>query len=319
MTDSKSTRIVFMGTPEFAAFQLQALMENGYKVVGVVTTPDKLAGRGMQLQSSAVKQYALTQNLPILQPAKLKNQDFVDSLQALQADIFVVVAFRMLPEVVWQMPRLGAFNLHASLLPQYRGAAPINWAVINGEKASGVTTFLIDKEVDTGKILLRKTVEILPADDAGTLHDKLMQVGPGAIIQTIDGLTNKTLHPVAQESPTELKSAPKLFKDNTRIGWSENADEVVNFIRGLSPYPAAWSNVLIAGEPAPQMVKIYKAHAELCQHGSLVGDVVVADNGIKVACANGFVHIDELQLAGKKRIPTADFLRGFRGVFQKMM
>lgn len=314
--NSKDCRIVFMGTPEFAAAQLQALVERGYNVVGVVTTPDKPAGRGMQLQQSAVKKYAVEKELPVLQPEKLKDEGFLQNLREFNAQLFIVVAFRMLPEVVWQMPELGTFNLHASLLPQYRGAAPINWAVINGDKKSGVTTFLIDKEIDTGNILLREEVDITPEDDAGTLHDKLMNIGKDVVVRTVDGLALGTLQPKSQNELSAdimLRPAPKLFKENTKIDWSKDAEIIVNQIRGLSPYPTAWTKIIT--EKGGEVMKIFKAHVESSTSTLPVGSIVNTEDRLQIVSGNGLVSVDELQPQNKKRMKISDFLRGFRGGF----
>lgn len=313
-SSSKDCRIIFMGTPEFAVASLQALVESGYKVVAVVTQPDKPAGRGLQLQAPAVKRYAVEQGIPALQPAKMKDEAFLRELQQLSADLFIVVAFRMLPEVVWRMPRLGAFNLHASLLPKYRGAAPINWAIINGETETGVTTFFIDNEIDTGKILLSEKADILPSDTAGTLHDKLKDIGKYLALKTVDGIVDGRISPVSQKEICNILSvpaAPKFFKDTCRIRWQRKVHELANFVRGLSPYPAAWCE--LAGDgAAPQQVKIFASHAEYASENRPPAGVALTDGRtfLKVACADGFLHIDELQLAGKKRMATANFLRG---------
>jgi methionyl-tRNA formyltransferase len=314
----KDCRIVFMGTPEFAVASLQALVEGGCNVAAVVTSPDKPAGRGLQRQSSPVKKYALEQRIPVMQPAKLRDEAFLSSLRQLGADLFVVVAFRMLPEAVWRMPRLGTFNLHASLLPRYRGAAPISWAIINGETETGVTTFFIDENIDTGKILLSEKVEISPTDTAGTLHDKLKNVGKQLALKTVAGIAGGCIQPVAQEAvrgADEMPTAPKLFKDTCRISWQKKAGELVNFIRGLSPSPAAWCELAASGAD-PQPAKIFAAHAEPAasesapQPGALLTD---GRSFLKAACADGFLCVDELQLAGKKRMKTEEFLRGARG------
>ncbi len=298
-----------MGTPEFAVGALQALVENAYNVVAVVTAPDKPAGRGMQLQASAVKQYALNQNITVLQPLKLRDEAFLAELKALDADLFIVVAFRMLPEVVWAMPRLGTFNLHASLLPSYRGAAPINWAIINGETETGVTTFFINEEIDAGKILLQEKFEILPTDNAETLHDKLMAAGSGLVLKTVDGIVSRSITPTSQEL-SKISDAPKLFKENTRLDWQKTARELVNFVRGLSPYLAAWCELPV--DEKPTMVKIFKAHAE---ERTPDQNAIFSDSkSLKIPCGgNSYLSVDELQLTGKKRMKTEDFLRGFRG------
>ena len=307
-----------MGTPEFAVASLQALVEAGREVVAVVTSPDKPAGRGLPLQCSPVKRYALEQGIPLLQPPELREEFFLHRLRQLRADLFVVVAFRMLPEVVWRMPRLGTFNLHASLLPRYRGAAPISWAIINGETETGVTTFFIDEHVDTGKILLSKKLAISPTDTAGTLHDALKALGKELVVETVEGLASGTLQPVAQDAAGgvgELPIAPKLFRETCRINWQKKSGELVNFVRGLNPYPAAWCE-LIADGMAPQQVKIFAARALLVPHNARLLPGTLITNGrsfLDAACADGFLCIDELQLAGKKRMKTEEFLRGARG------
>ncbi|GHT66387.1 methionyl-tRNA formyltransferase [Bacteroidia bacterium] len=307
-----SPKIVFMGTAEFAATQLQTLLNADYQVVTVVTVPDKPAGRGLQMQPSAVKLCAQQHNLPILQPENLRDETFLNALHAYNADIFVVVAFRMLPDVVWQMPPLGTFNLHASLLPQYRGAAPIQWAIINGEIRTGVTTFLLDKNMDTGNILLQKSIDILPTDNAGSLHDKLMHLAGDVILQTINGLATHSITPAPQQPIGELKPAPKLFKANTRIDPNNDVEYVANFVRGLNPYPAAWLQVQVNNAP-PQMLKVYEAQAEFDASATTpIGTVLQENDSIKLRCKNGFLHILSVQLAGKKQMKTQDFLRGVR-------
>ncbi|MFP4557674.1 MAG: methionyl-tRNA formyltransferase [Bacteroidales bacterium] len=318
MEQHKNLRIVYMGTPDFAVEPLRALCGNGYNVVAVVTAADKPAGRGRKLKSSPVKQFAANNNIRALQPANLKEEGFVNELKSLNADIFVVVAFRMLPKVVWQIPRLGTFNLHASLLPQYRGAAPINWAIINGEEKTGVTTFLIDEKIDTGSILLKQEVEIFPNETAGELHDRLMQIGASVVVRTVEILLEGA-KPIPQSkllgNDEELKPAPKLFRENLRINWSAPALEVHNFIRGLSPYPAAWTEIVDDSENAI-LVKIFRSSvvSENLQdktEGTILTD---SKNYIHVVCGKGIISIDELQLAGKRRLPTREFLVGFNGL-----
>jgi methionyl-tRNA formyltransferase len=301
--------IIFMGTPDFAVASLQALVENGYNVVAVVTAPDKPAGRGMQLKASAVKEYAVAQSIPVLQPEKLKNEDFLKELRSYKADLQIVVAFRMLPEVVWDMPEMGTVNVHASLLPQYRGAAPINWAIINGEKETGVTTFRLKHEIDTGNILLQEKVTILPEDNIGTVYDKLMRKGAGLLIKTVDGLVNNTITEQPQpESALELKHAPKIFKEDCQINWSKNAEEVHNLIRGLSPYPAAYTSI------DGKQLKIFTSSFEKVSTGAhSQGDYETDGKSfLKFAAADGWVNCLDVQYEGKKRMPVADFLRGFR-------
>lgn len=310
-------RIVFMGTPDFAVATLRAIIEGGYHVVGVITAPDKEAGRGKKIRIPAVKEYALTQNLKVLQPEKLKNKEFLEELAALKANLQVVVAFRMLPEEVWDMPELGTFNLHASLLPQYRGAAPINHVLINGEKVTGVTTFFLDKEIDTGRIIGRLEVPVDEKDDFETLHDRLMEAGARLVISTIESIRTKCVAPIEQSKlmqPGELlHPAPKICKDFCRINWSKNPKDIYNFIRGLSPYPCAFT-YLNLDDDTPVMTRIFKSEYETSSHNTLPGTVSIEKrNALKVAVEGGYIYIKELQLPGKKRMPTEDFLRGFHG------
>ncbi|MEL7588652.1 MAG: methionyl-tRNA formyltransferase [Prolixibacteraceae bacterium] len=310
----KDLRIVFMGTPEFAVASLEMLVEEGYRVVGVVTAADKPAGRGMKMQESAVKKYALEKGLPVLQPEKLKNPGFISELGSLNADLQVVVAFRMLPEMVWAMPPLGTFNLHGSLLPQYRGAAPLNWAVINGEKETGVTTFLLDHEIDTGKILFREKISIDDRDTVGDIHDRLMRIGAGLVLKTVDALASGDYKTVGQEelSTEPLKHAPRIFKEDCHIDWSWPGEKIRNLIRGLSPYPGAWTEV--TGEDGQRAVlKIF--FAEFKTEADLVPGTVFTDGKttLKIAAADGWLELTDLQLAGKKRMRTTEFLRGFHG------
>lgn len=298
-----------MGTPDFAVTSLRALIEAGENVVAVITAPDKPAGRGQKLQQSAVKQYALSQNLPILQPEKLRNPIFLEELRSYKADLQVVVAFRMLPEVVWNMPPLGTINVHASLLPQYRGAAPINHVIINGERMTGVTTFLLQHEIDTGHILLSAKVDIEENDTAGLLHDKLMHLGAEILLKTINGLRDGILTPIAQADKTtgELHHAPKIFKDDCMINWERDTTAVYNQIRGLSPYPAAFT--LLDGK----VLKIFEAKKEIAgnshQPGSYTTD---GKTYLKFATNNGYIDVATLQIEGKKRMTTEEFLRGYR-------
>lgn len=314
--EAKRLRIVYMGTPDFAVAPLRRLVEEGYNIVGVVTMPDKPAGRGLHMQASAVKRYAVEAGLPVYQPEKLKDPQFVETLRSLAPDLGIVIAFRMLPEIVWAMPRLGTFNLHASLLPQYRGAAPINWAIINGEKESGVTTFLLNHEIDKGAILCQQRVAIDEEDDAGTLHDKLMNAGTGLVIETIERIASGAIAPVDQQTiePQVVRDAPKIFKETCRIDWSASGDTVRNLVRGLSPYPAAWSELHKEGA-SPIGVKIFRVHVENCPADRLTAPGTLVTDGrtfMKVACADGYLFLDELQLAGKKRMAVADLLRGFK-------
>ena len=305
-------RIVFMGTPEFAVASLDALVGGGYNVVGVVTMPDKPAGRGYKMQFSAVKEYALAHNLPLLQPEKLKNEEFLDALRALHADLQIVVAFRMLPEVVWAMPPLGTFNLHGSLLPQYRGAAPINWAIINGEQETGVTTFFLQQEIDTGDLILQKRTPITDGDNAGTIHDRLMSIGAAAVVETVDCIIAGTAPKTPQPQGVTLKSAPKIFKETCRVDWKQSCHQIFNFVRGLSPYPAAWS--VLHTDDKTIDIKLFEVTREPAAHTLQAGQVVCdGKNFLKVAVADGFVKIESLQPAGKKRMSAADWLRGQHG------
>lgn len=317
LIDSKKLRIVYMGTPEFAVEPLRRLVEQGYNVVGVVTTPDKPAGRGLKLQHSAVKQYALEAGLQVLQPEKLKGEEFVAQFKALDADLGVVIAFRMLPEIIWAQPKLGTFNLHASLLPQYRGAAPINWAIINGETKTGVTTFFLNHEIDKGDIIDFTEVEISPEDNAGTLHDKLMWAGVELVADTIDRIASGNVAKVVQTEVkgTKLKPAPKIFKDDCLIDWSEDVETINNKIRGLSPYPAAFGRMwkMDGGQELVDM-KIFKAHYDIdCSEDIFSGEVSSDGKSyLKIACGNGHIFVDELQIAGKRRMTVEEFLRGFK-------
>ena len=318
-------RIVYMGTPDFAVEALRQLVEGGYNVVGVITMPDKPAGRGHKIQYSPVKQYALEQNLPLLQPEKLKDEAFVQALREWKADLQIVVAFRMLPEVVWSMPRLGTFNLHASLLPQYRGAAPINWAVINGDTETGITTFFLKHEIDTGEVIQQVRVPIADTDNVEIVHDKLMILGGKLVVETVDAILNGVVKPVPQEEMAivgELRPAPKIFKETCRIDWNQPVKKVYDFIRGLSPYPAAWSE-LVSPEGEVVVVKIFETEKYIrnegkrcrnsrgcfCKVGSIETD---GKKYIKVAVPGGFVSVLSLQLPGKKRLKTDELLRGFR-------
>lgn len=301
-------RIVFMGTPDFAVGILDAILQNNYEVVGIITAPDKPAGRGQKLSVSAVKQYTLDKNLPILQPTNLKDEQFLEELKSLNANIQVVVAFRMLPKQVWQMPELGTFNLHASLLPQYRGAAPINWAIINGETTTGVTTFFIDEKIDTGAIILSDKTEISPDENAGSLHDRLMNLGKKTVVETLALIEKGEVTTTTQPQTEELKTAYKLNKDNCKIDWNKSAKEVHNLIRGLSPYPAAWT--YFEDNNQRWNVKIYEAFPEVFEHKIAVGTAIFTKKELKVAVKNGFIHIKSLQFPGKKRMTTAELLNG---------
>ncbi len=314
-----------MGTPEFAATSLRRLVEEGYNVVGVVTSADKPAGRGQRLHESEVKKYAVSVGLPVLQPEKLRAPEFLEQLEALKPDLGIVIAFRMLPEIVWAMPRLGTFNLHASLLPQYRGAAPINWAVINGETVTGLTTFMLNAEIDKGDIIGRVEIPILPTDNAGKLHDRLMEAGAELVTLTVDRIAEGNIVPLSQmDIPEEgLKPAPKIFKEDCRVVWSRSGREIVNFIRGLAPYPAAWT------EFEETTLKLLEAKAitnyelritnkekysptEACESPK-PGTVDLSEKGVmRVACAEGWIEITEVQPAGKRRMTAKEFLNGIR-------
>ena len=309
--DKQSIRIIYMGTPDFAVESLRALVDGGYNVVAVVTMPDKPAGRGHQLQYSAVKQYALSVGLPILQPERLKDESFLQQLRSYNADLQIVVAFRMLPEVVWDMPRLGTFNLHASLLPQYRGAAPINWAVINGEKETGATTFMLQHEIDTGNIILQERISIADDENVGSVHDRLMTMGAGLVTRTVDLIidsenNSQPLPTTPQDESMQLKAAPKIFKDTCAIDFSRSAQQVYNHIRGLSPYPAAWISEMPSAHPLADVLKgakVYKATTTLLseQKGHII-----------VPCAEGYIDLLELQLPGKKRMDAPALLNGLK-------
>lgn len=309
-------RIVFMGTPEFAVASLDALVKAGYNIVGVITAPDKPAGRGMKMNESAVKKYALEHNLYVLQPEKLKNSEFLQQLKSLNADLQVVVAFRMLPEVVWTMPRMGTINLHGSLLPQYRGAAPINWAVINGEKETGVTTFKLQHEIDTGNILLQESFPIGENETAGEVHDRMKEIGAALLVKTIDGLINNTLQETPQKElrpvsshGSSLKHAPKIFTDDCKIDFTKTVEEVHNFIRGLSPFPGAFTYL------KDKMLKIYRSEKDIT--GGDTGTIIPGEHKtdgksfLKFACRDGYVFVNELQLEGKKKMAIEEFLRGY--------
>ena len=310
-------RIVYMGTPEFAVESLRRLVEGGYNVVGVITMPDKPVGRHQDtLQASAVKQYAVAHGLPVLQPEKLKDPTFLEQLRTLRADLQIVVAFRMLPEVVWAMPPLGTFNLHASLLPQYRGAAPINWAVINGETETGVTTFFLRHEIDTGAVIRQVRVPIADTDNVGIVHDKLMEVGGQLVVDTVDRILAGDVHPVPQEEMPDcgaLKAAPKIFKETCRIDWQgKTLKQLHDFVRGLSPYPAAWTEMQDASGKVYSL-KIFATEKEAGTPEEPTGTILSDGRTyLKVAVDGGYLHLTELQIAGKKRMRTEDFLRGFR-------
>lgn len=309
--DKQSIRIIYMGTPDFAVESLRALVEGGYNVVAVVTMPDKPAGRGHQLQYSAVKQYALSVGLPLLQPERLKDEMFLEELRSYGADLQIVVAFRMLPEVVWNMPRLGTFNLHASLLPQYRGAAPINWAVMNGDTETGATTFMLQHEIDTGNIILQERIAIADDENVGSVHDRLMTMGASLVTRTVDAIIECDAHgtplpTIPQDNSIELRPAPKIFKDTCAIDFSRTAEQICNHVRGLSPYPAAWISEMPTAHPLAELLKGAKVYkVTIAQHAEQKGHIIVA-------CADGYVDILELQLPGKKRMNASALLNGIR-------
>ncbi len=303
-------RIVFMGTPEFAVGILDTILKNKYEVVGVITAADKPAGRGQKIKYSAVKEYALANQLPLLQPTNLKDESFLAELKAWNANLQIVVAFRMLPKVVWEMPSLGTFNLHASLLPNYRGAAPINWAIINGETKTGVTTFFIDDKIDTGAMILNAETDIGANESAGELHDRLMELGSTTVTQTLALLENGKVTTTIQEDNAEIKTAFKLNKENCKIDWHQPASEIHNLIRGLSPYPAAWTFISDKGEE--WNVKIYQSTLVKESHSLSIGQLVCTKKELKIAVQNGYIQIESLQFPGKKKMNTAEFLNGMQ-------
>ena len=321
--EKKDLRIVFMGTPEFAVESLKSLVEGGYNVVAVVTQPDKPVGRHQDtLQPSQIKQYALSKGLPVLQPVKMKDPEFVEQLRSYQADLQVVVAFRMLPEVVWDMPRFGTFNVHAALLPQYRGAAPINWAVINGETETGVTTFFLDHDIDTGRIIMQKPFAIPDDADVEYVYDGLMHLGAEIAVETIDRLiaSDGNIASMPQDemitTDTVLHSAPKIFKDTCRIDFNQPAKKVYDFIRGLSPYPGAWTEIQKEGGKA-QVLKVFKtSKTGKAVAGSVVGTLRVEGKSLQIACADEWLQLDTIQISGKKRMEARDFLNGMRDIEQ---
>ena len=305
----RDLRIVFMGTPDFAVTILQHLIENDYNVVGVITAADKPAGRGRKLNESAVKKYALSQNLPILQPTNLKNEEFQSALKNWNANLQIVVAFRMLPKAVWAMPAYGTFNLHASLLPEYRGAAPINWALMNGETKTGVTTFFIDDKIDTGEIILQKEIDIKEDEIVGELHDKLMYLGAGLVAETVDLIANENINTTKQPE-LEEKSAPKLYPHNCKIDWSASLNDIYNHIRGLNPYPAAWTNIKNGDNELS--AKIYGVNKEFTSHNLTNGTIVTSKKELKVAVKDGYLIIEQIKISGKKLMDAKSLLNGFQ-------
>ena len=301
-------RIVFMGTPEFAVGILDTILKNNYEIVGVITAADKPAGRGQKIKYSAVKEYALENNLTLLQPTNLKDEGFLSELKALNANLQIIVAFRMLPKVVWEMPKYGTFNLHASLLPNYRGAAPINWAIINGETKTGVTTFYIDDKIDTGAMILSSEIEIDEEENAGQLHDRLMVLGSETVLKTLLLIESGNVNPKIQENNDEIKTAYKLDKDNCRINWQQSAKEIQNLIRGLSPYPVAWC--YFKDNDQEWNVKIYESKIIVEEHSEPIGKIIATKKELKIAVTNGFIQILSLQFPGKKKMTATEFLNG---------
>lgn len=306
----KSLKVVFFGTPEFAKTSLEAIHQSNHEVVGVVTVADKASGRGQKINQSAVKIYAVENNLTVLQPEKLRNPEFLEQIKNLNADIFVVVAFRMMPKILFEMPELGTFNLHASLLPDYRGAAPINFAVINGEEKTGATTFFINEKIDEGNILLQQELDILPNENAGSLHDRLMEMGAGLIVKTLDGLAENSIIEKPQPKVAEPKNAFKIFKEDTKIDWAKSTKEVHQFILGMSPYPAAFTTLKIGNDD--KGLKIYDGKFEILEHNQSVPSLEISKSEFKIFTKDGVYFPQELQLEGKKRMNVKDFLNGFR-------
>ncbi len=306
----RDLKIVFMGTPEFAVTVLKEILEQGYFVAGVITAPDKPAGRGRKFKESAVKAFALSKGLPVLQPTNLKSPEFIKELKGIQPNVQVVVAFRMLPKVVWQLPEYGTINLHASLLPQYRGASPINWAIINGEKITGVSTFFLDEKIDTGDMILQEEVGIDDGDTAGSLHDKLMNTGAQLVIETLELLQNNEVTPKKQITSTELNNAPKLTKDNTKIDWRAPGKKIYKFIKGLTPYPVAWSFLQNGKDLVP--IKIYDADWREEEHNMEAGTLIQENKNLKVTVDSGYIYLNEVQLPGKRKMHTRDLLNGYQ-------
>lgn len=311
----ESLRIVFFGTPDFAVESLDRLVKGAYNIVGVVTMPDKPAGRGHKMYQSPVKEYAISHGLKLMQPVSLKDPSFIEELRSLNADLQIVIAFRMMPEIVWNMPPLGTFNLHASLLPKYRGAAPINWAVMNGDKETGVTTFFLKHEIDTGDIIQQERITVAETDNVGVVHDKLMMLGAGMVVETVDAIIAGTVKPIPQEQllnkDEEPTPAPKIFKETCEIDFSRSAQDVYNHIRGLSPYPAAWTTIKDSSG-TEFTLKIFETELPSDKIIGEPGTIKITKDTLTFACAGGSVEVKLLQLAGKKRMTTAEFLRGFK-------
>lgn len=310
MTKKRDLRIVFMGTPDFAVATLKALIDNNYNVVGVITAPDRKAGRGQKLKGSAVKEFALEHNLNILQPTNLKAESFIEELKALNANLQIIVAFRMLPKVVWQMPEYGTFNLHASLLPQYRGAAPIHWAIINGEKKTGVTTFFIDEKIDTGAIILSEETNISESTTVGELHDELMTIGSDLVLKTVKLIEEGNATTTLQPKSGHLKTAYKLNRDNCKIDWNADLDTIYNKIRGLNPFPTAWC-YLDNNEDELLSIKLYDVEKEYETHNFEAGLIFSDKTELKVSCQGGYIKVKEMQLPGKRKMDTKSLLNGF--------
>ncbi|MCD9856264.1 methionyl-tRNA formyltransferase [Epilithonimonas sp. JDS] len=307
---TKSLNVVFFGTPDFAKASLEAIFKSHHKVVGVVTAADKASGRGMKLTPSPVKVFAEENGLHLFQPEKLRNPEFLEAIQKLNADVFVVVAFRMMPQVLFSIPRLGTFNLHASLLPDYRGAAPINYAVINGETKTGVTTFFINEKIDEGSILLQAETDVLPEDNAGTLHDKLMNIGSELIIKTLDGLADNSIEEKPQPEKENPKTAYKIFKENLKIDWNRSAETVHNFVRGMSPYPTAFTILKVGDEE--KSLKIFKGKFVIESHSREAGNFDISKTEFKFYTKDGIYYPEDVQIQGKKRLPVKDFLNGIQ-------
>ncbi|WP_299117400.1 methionyl-tRNA formyltransferase [uncultured Winogradskyella sp.] len=310
MTTQRDLRIVFMGTPDFAVATLKNLIDHNYNVVGVITAPDRPAGRGRKLKASAVKEFAVANDLKVMQPTNLKSEAFVDELKTLNANLQIVVAFRMLPKVVWQMPEYGTFNLHASLLPNYRGAAPIHWAIINGEKKTGVTTFFIDEKIDTGAIIMKEETDIADNETVGELHDKLMAIGSNLVIKTVKQIEADNASTTIQPKDKNLKTAFKLNRYNCKIDWNQNIAHIYNKIRGLNPFPTAWC-YLDNGDKELMPVKVYAVSKLLALHNYENGTIKISENEIKVACKNGYIKVEELQLPNKRKMDSKSLLNGF--------
>lgn len=306
----KSLKVVFLGTPEFAKTSLEAIHQSHHEVVGVVTVADKASGRGQKINQSPVKIFAAENNIPVFQPEKLRNPEFLEELKKLDADVFVVVAFRMMPKVLFEMPKMGTFNLHASLLPDYRGAAPINYAVINGEEKTGATTFFINEKIDEGNILLQEEIPVLENENAGHLHDRLMEMGSKLVVKTLNGLAENSIIEKPQPEVKHPKNAYKIFKEDTKIGWTKTSEEVHQFVLGMSPYPAAFTTIKIGEEE--KGLKIYNGKFEISDHAKPVGSLEISKNEFKIYTQDGIYYPLELQLEGKKRMNVKDFLNGFR-------